>query len=162
VLASKLVGAGATWIKSLKAGTTVHVGWSNGSMGGEDVVSGSALILRGGVVQYAPNCSKSLCQRAPRTAVGVTSTGRIILLVADGRSSASVGLTLYQLGKQMQALGAVDAANLDGGGSATMWIKGLGVVNNPTDSTGERPVSNAIVIMPGKDTGEPRPLKPLP
>ena len=162
VLASKLVGAGATWIKSLKAGTTVHVGWSNGSMGGEDVVSGSALILRGGVVQYAPNCSKSLCQRAPRTAVGNEQDDPPRRGDADGRSSASVGLTLYQLGKQMQALGAVDAANLDGGGSATMWIKGLGVVNNPTDSTGERPVSNAIVIMPGKDTGEPRPLKPLP
>jgi len=161
VLASKLVGAGATWIKSLKSGTMVHVGWSNGSIGGEDVVSGSALILRGGAVQYAPNCSTSLCQRAPRTAVGVTSTGRIILLVVDGRSSSSVGLTLYQLGKQMQALGAVDAANLDGGGSATMWIKGLGVVNHPTDSTGERPVSNAIVIRRGKDAGEPKPLKPL-
>ena len=54
--------------------------------------------------------------------------------------------------------GAVDAANLDGGGSATMWIKGLGVVNHPTDSTGERPVSNALVILPGADTGEPAPL----
>jgi hypothetical protein len=161
VLASKLVGKGATWIKSLKTGSTVHVGWSNGSVDAEDVVSGSALILKGGVVQFAPNCNQSLCQRAPRTAVGVTATGRVILLVVDGRTSVSVGLTLYQLGKEMQSLGAVDAANLDGGGSATMWIKGLGVVNHPTDSTGERPVSNAIVILPGADAGEPTPLKPL-
>jgi hypothetical protein len=161
VLASKLVGDGATWIKSLKAGTTVHVGWSNGSVGAEDVVSGSALILKGGVVQYSANCSRDLCQRNCRTAVGVTASGQIIMMVVDGRSSGSVGLTLYQLGKEMQALGAVDAANLDGGGSATMWIKGLGVVNHPTDSSGERPVSNAIVILPGSDLGEPKPLKPL-
>jgi hypothetical protein len=42
-----------------------------------------------------------------------------------------------------------------------MWIRGLGVVNHPTDSTGERPVSNAIVIVPGSDPGETKPLKPL-
>lgn len=84
----------------------------------------------------------------------------MILLVVDGRTSVSVGFTLYQLGKEMKTLGAVDAVNLDGGGSATMWVKGLGVVNHPTDSTGERPVSNAIVILPGADKSEPRPLRP--
>jgi Phosphodiester glycosidase len=139
VLASKLVGAGATWIKSLTTGATVHIGWSNGSVGAEEVVSGSALLLKGGVTQFAPTCGRDLCQRNPRTAVGIAGNGRIILVVVDGRTSVSVGYTLYQLGKEMQALGAVDAANLDGGGSATMWVRGLGVVNHPTDSTGERP-----------------------
>jgi len=161
VLASKLVGAGATWIKSLTTGATVHIGWSNGSVGAEEVVSGSALLLKGGVTQFAPNCGRDLCQRNPRTAVGITGNGRIILVVVDGRTSVSVGYTLYQLGKEMQALGAVDAANLDGGGSATMWVRGLGVVNHPTDSTGERPVSNAIVILPSKSANGPKPLKPL-
>jgi exopolysaccharide biosynthesis protein len=80
------------------------------------------------------------------------------MLCVDGRTSTSIGFTLYQLGKEMKALGAVDAVNLDGGGSATMWIKGLGVVNHPTDSSGERPVSNAIVILPGADAAEAVPL----
>ena len=84
----------------------------------------------------------------------------IIILVVDGRSSGSYGLTLYQLGQQMQALGAVNAMNLDGGGSSTMWIKGMGIVNHPTDSTGERPVSNAIVIMPRANPSEPIPAAP--
>jgi exopolysaccharide biosynthesis protein len=88
----------------------------------------------------------------------VTATGQVILMVVDGRSSGSIGATLYELGLEMKALGAVDAVNLDGGGSATMWIKGLGVVNHPTDSSGERPVSNAIVILPGADTAEAAPL----
>ena len=160
VLASKLVGTGAQWIKSLKAGETMHVAWANGSVGAEDVVSGSALLLKGGVVQYPPKCSLDLCNRNPRSAVGVTATGRIILLVVDGRQSGSAGYTLYELGKELQALGALDAVNLDGGGSATMWVKGLGVVNHPTDSSGERAVSNAIVVLPGADPNEPSPLKP--
>ena len=160
VLSSKLVGAGATWIKSLAVGSTLHVGWSNDSPDAMDVVSGSALIVGSGAIQYDPGCNADLCRRNPRTAVGITARGRVILLVVDGRSSLSVGFTLYQLGKEMKALGAVDAVNLDGGGSATMWIKGLGVVNHPTDPSGERPVSNAIVVLPGADRSEPRPRAP--
>jgi hypothetical protein len=160
VLSSKLVGKGATWIKSLKVGATVHVGWADGTPGAVDVISGSADILENGVIQYAANCNDDLCLKNPRTAVGITASGGIILMVVDGRSSGSNGLTLYQLGREMKALGAVNAVNLDGGGSATMWIKGMGVVNHPTDSTGERPVSNAIVILPRANPSEPTPAAP--
>ena len=41
-----------------------------------------------------------------------------------------------------------------------MWIKGMGVVNHPTDSTGERPVSNAIVILRKANPSEPVPAAP--
>jgi len=160
VLSSKLVGKGATWIKTLKVGSTVHVGWTDGTPDAVDVVSGSADILENGVIQYSANCNDDLCLKNPRTAVGITATGGIILMVVDGRSSGSNGLTLYQLGKELKALGAVNAVNLDGGGSATMWIKGMGVVNHPTDSTGERPVSNAIVILPRANPSEPVPAAP--
>jgi len=44
-------------------------------------------------------------------------------------------------------LGCVDAINLDGGGSTTMWIHQKGIVNFPSDKTGERPVSNALLII---------------
>jgi len=77
----------------------------------------------------------------------------------DGRKSTSVGMTLYQFAKYMRSLGAVYAMNLDGGGSATMWIKGMGVVSDPSDSSGERPVTNALVVLPGGDADEPSPLK---
>ena len=160
VLSSKLVGKGATWIKTLKVGSTVHVGWTDGTPDAVDVVSGSADILENGVIQYSANCNDDLCLKNPHTAVGITATGGIILMVVDGRSSGSNGLTLYQLGKELKALGAVNAVNLDGGGSATMWIKGMGVVNHPTDSTGERPVSNAIVILPRANPSEPVPAAP--
>jgi hypothetical protein len=158
VLTARLTGTGATYIKTLKVGHTVRVEWGNGQPGAMDVVSGNALILQNGVIQYPVGCTQDVCDRNPRTAIGITATNHVILLVVDGRSPGSTGMTLYQLGKEMKTLGAASAMNLDGGGSATMWIKGLGVVNHPTDSSGERPVSNAIVILPGADAGEPSPL----
>jgi hypothetical protein len=160
VLSSKLTGTGATFLKSLPIGSAVRVSWANRSPGAVDIVSGNALILSGGTIQYAQNCSADKCSRNPRTSVGVTKSGRVIMLCVDGRTSTSIGFTLYQLGKEMKALGAVDAVNLDGGGSTTMWLKGRGVVNHPTDSTGERSISNAIVILPGADKNERRPLSP--
>ena len=44
-------------------------------------------------------------------------------------------------------VGCVDAINLDGGGSTTMWTKDKVIVNFPSDKTGERPVSNALLII---------------
>lgn len=54
-------------------------------------------------------------------------------------------------------LGATSALNLDGGGGATMWVKGKGVVNVPSDGS-ERVVSNAVLVLPGSDRDEPTSL----
>jgi hypothetical protein len=85
--------------------------------------------------------------RHPRTAVGVTRDRKTLLLVTvDGRSAASVGMTLVELADFMKTLGAWDALNFDGGGSTTMVI-GDRVVNTPSDRTGEREVGSALFIM---------------
>ncbi|MBC2906446.1 phosphodiester glycosidase family protein [Streptomyces cupreus] len=87
-------------------------------------------------------------RRNPRTAAGITEDGRIILLTADGRRPGhSVGLTIDETAKVMRSLGAVDAINLDGGGSTAM------VVNNelqgiPSENSGERPDGDALVVLP--------------
>jgi exopolysaccharide biosynthesis protein len=52
----------------------------------------------------------------------------------------------------MRKLGAVDALNLDGGGSSTMVVKG-DVVNRPSDGQ-QRRVTTAVLVLPGKDPGE--------
>jgi hypothetical protein len=161
VLSSTLsAGSSKSFLQALAIGSTVHVGWANKSPDAVDIVSGNAQILSGGTVQYSSSCHTSKCSRNPRTSAGITKKGRVVLLAVDGRTSKSIGFTLYQLGTEMKALGAVDAVNLDGGGSTTMWLKGRGVVNHPTDSTGERPISNAIVILPGTDRNERVPLSP--
>ncbi len=86
--------------------------------------------------------------RHPRTAVGVTGWGRWIFVVVDGRQPAlSVGMTLDELTDLMLSLGCRYAINLDGGGSATMYLNGS-VVNSPSDLSGERPVADALMILP--------------
>lgn len=68
------------------------------------------------------------------------------LFAVDGRSAASVGMSLVELGDAMRALGAWDALNFDGGGSTALVIDGK-VVNVPTDATGERAIANALLVL---------------
>lgn len=92
--------------------------------------------------------------RAPRTAVGLLADGRWLIAVADGRSPRrSRGLTLRELASWLKDHGAVEALNLDGGGSSALAIGGT-LVNEPSDGF-ERPVANALVIHAAFDLSEP-------
>ncbi|MCH5599054.1 phosphodiester glycosidase family protein [Niabella ginsengisoli] len=89
--------------------------------------------------------------RHPRTCVGVTKRGHVIMLVVDGRNANSAGMSLFELTKIMRWLGCVSAINFDGGGSSTLWAKEQGVVNYPTDNRkwdhdGERKVANVLYL----------------
>ncbi|WP_164111771.1 MULTISPECIES: phosphodiester glycosidase family protein [Sphingobacterium] len=89
--------------------------------------------------------------RHPRTALGITPEKKMIVVVVDGRSSQSQGLTIPQLSQLMGALGCTQAINLDGGGSSTAWVKGEGVVNFPSDNgkfdhEGERGVATVFTV----------------
>lgn len=86
--------------------------------------------------------------RAPRTAVGLTKDGQLLLVAVDGRQSHSMGLTLLELALFMQELGAVDAMNLDGGGSTEMVIYDK-VINKPSDGR-ERRVGSGLAIVRAK------------
>lgn len=68
--------------------------------------------------------------RAPRTAIGVTKTGDVLLVVVDGRADLahSTGMTLAELADLMIELGCKDAMNLDGGGSSIMYVADPGVI----------------------------------
>jgi len=84
-------------------------------------------------------------RREPRTAVGITAAGKILLVTVDGRSRTNSGMTLQELAALMVDLGARDAMNLDGGGSATMVVGGR-VVNDPSDGF-ERPIATALLVL---------------
>ncbi len=61
----------------------------------------------------------------PRTAIGQCADGTVLLLVTDGRGSAGhLGATAQDLIGVMQMYGAVNAANLDGGGSSSLYFDG--------------------------------------
>jgi hypothetical protein len=118
-----------------------------------DVVSGKRPLVEDGVV-YPQNQGDLCTTRHPRTAAGLSKDGRtLILAVVDGRTTASVGMTCTELGALMKELGAHDASNLDGGGSSTMWIRGDGVVNAPSDGA-QRVVGNHLGLF-ASGSGEP-------
>jgi exopolysaccharide biosynthesis protein len=79
----------------------------------------------------------------------VDGAGRLLLATIDGRSTASLGLSITQTAAVARALGAASAVNLDGGGSATMVVGGR-VVNSPSDAAGERPVGDALLVLPAR------------
>jgi hypothetical protein len=86
-------------------------------------------------------------KRNPRTIAGVDGRGRILLVTVDGRSTASLGLSIAESAAVARSLGMRDAINLDGGGSTTMVVDGA-VINQPSDAAGERPVGDAILVLP--------------
>ncbi len=88
-----------------------------------------------------------VAKRNPRTIAGVDARGRIMLVTADGRAVDSLGLSIAESAAVAGVLGMRNAVNLDGGGSTTMVVNGQ-VVNHPSDATGERPVGDAILILP--------------
>lgn len=81
----------------------------------------------------------------PRTAIGQISKLHYIVIVSDGRTSESQGLSLLQLAQEFKERGCTVAYNLDGGGSSTMYFNGE-IINNPTDGRngGERKVSDIV------------------
>lgn len=87
----------------------------------------------------------------PRTAIGIVEEGHYVMVVSDGRTEESEGLSLYELACFLQTLGVETAYNLDGGGSSTMVSSG-NVVNQPTSGHGikERSVSDIIYISDGR------------
>ncbi|MFJ5216694.1 phosphodiester glycosidase family protein [Streptomyces sp. NPDC088354] len=86
--------------------------------------------------------------RQPRTLAGIDRHGRLLLATVDGRQpGVSEGFTLGEAARFMRSLGAVQALNLDGGGSTAMTVKGA-LVNVTSDATGERAVGDTIQVVP--------------
>ena len=108
-------------------------------------VTGNTFILRDGV-----RVSKDDVDLHPRTAVALDrDTGQLMLLVVDGRQELSRGMTMKELAKLFQRLGAEDALNLDGGGSSIMLARqadgSLAVLNSPSDGH-PRAVANGLEV----------------
>jgi hypothetical protein len=87
-------------------------------------------------------------ERHPRTLIGVDRKGRVWLITVDGRNPAlSLGMSFRELQSLARRLEMRDALNLDGGGSTTMVVRDV-IVNHPSDATGPRKVSDALLVVP--------------
>jgi Phosphodiester glycosidase len=89
--------------------------------------------------------------RHPRAAIGIDGT-RLIAVASEGRAPDEAGLTLGELARLMAGLGALEAINLDGGGSTSL-VAGGRLVNRPREADGRdipggRPLLTAIAFVP--------------
>lgn len=121
-------------------------------------VGGHPVLLRDGVRQTWSHDDPKARGRHPRTLVGWTASGEVLLVVVDGRQPGySRGLTLEESADLMAELGAVHAMNLDGGGSSTFvgpCADGPCVLNRPSDGR-ERLVPGALVLLGDQGTVRP-------
>lgn len=115
----------------------------------EDITNGVPQLIKNGRVEITweqEKAAKAFVEnKHPRTAVAKLKDGKFLMVTVDGRSLESVGMNLQELAEFLLELGAVDAMNLDGGGSTTMFLDGK-IVNKPSDKEGERKVSDAILV----------------
>jgi exopolysaccharide biosynthesis protein len=107
---------------------------------------GPALVNNGEIcVTASSEVAKSMTSN-PRTAIGQISALHYIVIVSDGRTDESAGLSLLQLAQEFEERGCTVAYNLDGGGSSAMWFNGE-IINNPVGgnkSDSERSVSDIV------------------
>lgn len=120
---------------------TLVGGWPRIVLDGRSIADSSDAI-EGTFPRFSAN-------RHPRTGVGFSrDSATLYLVTVDGRQTASAGMSLGEFASLMRTLGVHHGLNLDGGGSTTMVIRGQ-IVNQPSDSTGERTVGNAILVVRG-------------
>ncbi|NDU73892.1 phosphodiester glycosidase family protein [Actinomadura sp. DSM 109109] len=140
---------GAGMLRRLRPGDRVRVSYRLAGPVRFRFAVGGLPILRNG----RPLDGLAAAGPAPRTAAGVSRDGRhLYLVVVDGRSERSGGVTVAELASLLGRAGARDAVNLDGGGSSTLVTRSPGeasvaVRNAPSDGT-ERAVANGIGVFP--------------
>lgn len=117
-----------------------------------NAVGGGPMLVKGGVAQntaatelFDAASGVAPASPAPRSAIGRTASGALLMLVVDGRSEFSGGITLSDLATLLRSLGAVDAINLDGGGSSAMVVNGA-LATRPSDAGGQRAVHSVVVV----------------
>jgi hypothetical protein len=116
------------------------------------VIGGAGLLVRDGepVADWVVEDMRAgfETERHPRTIIGSDADGEIWLVTVDGRQpDLSLGMSFAELQRLAERLQLTNALNLDGGGSTTMVVRGT-VVNSPSDPTGPRPVSDALLVRP--------------
>ncbi|MFD5574101.1 phosphodiester glycosidase family protein [Streptomyces cadmiisoli] len=159
--------AGADALAALATGDTVDVAYRPRADFGDVAVAvgGGQVLVENGVVKHYTD--GDTVTATSRTSVGFSADGRTMYLVAiDGKQTNSRGMDLNELGAFMKGLGAVNALNMDGGGSTTMAARlpgegATGLVNSPSDGS-ERQVANGIGLFAAPGSGSLRGFRVLP
>jgi exopolysaccharide biosynthesis protein len=122
--------------------------WQHWKM--QTAVGGGPVLIHNGIIQVT-NQAEGLFIKGdrdlnPRSAIGYTRDGRLIILAVQGRTpKQAAGVTLSQEAKILLDLGCYEALNLDGGGSSCLLVNGKETIR-PSDKEGERPVPSVFLI----------------
>jgi hypothetical protein len=116
----------------------------------QTAIGGGPVLIQHGQVHITNEeefrfAGKAIHDKHPRTAMGYTSDGHLILLVVEGRNPHAGGATLQQEAELLKELGCVEALNLDGGGSSCLLVNNKETIH-PSDKEGERPVPAVFII----------------
>lgn len=115
-------------------------------------IGGGPVLIQNGQIQITNNeermfTGKAIDDKHPRTAMGYTADGKLIILVVQGRMPGiAEGASLTQLAKLLLDLGCVEALNLDGGGSSCLLVNGKETIK-PSDKEGQRAVPCVFIIQ---------------
>jgi exopolysaccharide biosynthesis protein len=118
----------------------------------ETAVGGGPVLLQNGEILITNEeermfAGKAIQDKHPRTAMGYTADGKLIILVVQGRTPGIAdGATLPQLAQIFKDLGCIEALNLDGGGSSCLLINGKETIT-PSDKEGQRAVPAVFIIQ---------------
>ncbi len=114
-------------------------------------VGGGPTLVQNGLIAISNNeelkfAGKAIDDKHPRTCMGYTKDGRLIVMVIEGRHPGiAEGVNLTQEAKLLVDIGCVEALNLDGGGSSCMLINGKETIT-PSEKGVERPVPAVFII----------------
>ena len=117
----------------------------------QTAVGGGPVLLQNGEIHITNNeelkfAGKAINDKHPRTCMGYTNDGQLIIMVIEGRFPGKAeGATLEQEAKMLKDIGCWEALNLDGGGSSCMLVNGKQTIT-PSDKEGQRPVPAVFIV----------------
>lgn len=122
-------------------------------------IGGGAILLKDGNIVFnstgeLPLPKEVTEKKNPLTAIAIDNSGKVYLIVVDGRNPKSEGMTYAELANYLKGIGMRDALTLDGGGSSQIVVNEK-TMNNPSDGR-ERPIPNAIIVKTTIPKGEPK------
>ncbi len=126
-------------------GSIKHAKWKM-----ETAVGGGPVLLQNGEIAISNNeelkfAGKAISDKHPRTAMGYTKDGKLIIVMIEGRNKVAHGATLAQEAQIFKDIGCWEALNLDGGGSSCMLVNGKETIK-VSDAVGQRPVPAVFLI----------------
>lgn len=139
-------GTGYRGVVGFDSENRLHVGNMTGAQAlSEGIVNGMSFSLGPVLIKDGERQSGFNSGVNPRSAIGQTADGTVILIAIEGRMIDSLGATFENLTDIMEEYGAINASNLDGGSSSGMYYEGERITRS-CSVIGDRPLPTAIIV----------------